>query len=201
MDFGNGCEQENLFIDTLNRTMVEPRRQCYPLPSVDLKKKAVGGILSVTVVSAQNLLRERSELGRDNNNSNGSLGRKSQGKFVEIACEDLMRKTRMQGGGLSPVWDETIDMVLHDNTGTVHFNVYEQGPNNNVKFDFIGSCEVKVINSFFCLQSHFVCFDNSLQVFLFPSHMREFCLVGKVKAAGVKRVPGESVGAEFFCVI
>ncbi len=149
MDFGNGCEQENLFIDMLNHTMVEPRRRCYPLPSVDLKKKAVGGILSVTVVSAQNLLRERSELGRDNNSSNGSLGRKSQGKFVEIACEDLMRKTRMQGGGLSPVWDETIDMVLHDNTGTVHFNVYEQGPNNNVKFDFIGSCEVKVINSFF----------------------------------------------------
>jgi hypothetical protein len=31
--------------------------------------------------------------------------------------------------------------------------------------------------------------------------MREFCLVGKVKAAGVKRVPGESVGGEFFCVI
>ncbi|CAK9876092.1 unnamed protein product [Sphagnum jensenii] len=135
---------ENLLIDTLNHTMVEPRRRCYPLPSVDLKKKAVGGILSVTVVSAQNLLREQSELGRDNNNSNGSLGRKSQGKFVEIACEDLMRKTRMQGGGLSPVWDETIEMVLHDNTGTVHFNVYEQGPNNNVKFDFIGSCEVKI---------------------------------------------------------
>jgi hypothetical protein len=114
---------------------------------VDLKKKAVGGILSVTLVSARNLLREGSELGRDSNGS--PLDRKSLGNFVEIACEDLMRKTRMQGGGLSPVWDETIDMVLHDNTGTVHFNVYEQGPNNNVKFDFIGSCEVKVINSFF----------------------------------------------------
>jgi hypothetical protein len=111
---------------------------------VDLKKKAVGGILSVTLVSARNLLREGSELGRDSNGS--SLDRKSLGNFVEIACEDLMRKTQIQGGDSSPVWDETIDMVLHDNTGTVHFNIYEQAP-DNVKYDFIGNCEVKVMVS------------------------------------------------------
>ncbi|CAK9192592.1 unnamed protein product [Sphagnum troendelagicum] len=132
---------ENLLINTLNHTMVEPRRRCYALPAVDLKKKAVGGILSVTLVSARNLLREGSELGRDSNGS--SLDRKSLGNFVEIACEDLMRKTQIQGGGSSPVWDETIDMVLHDNTGTVHFSVYEQAP-DNVKYDFIGNCEVKI---------------------------------------------------------
>jgi Ca2+-dependent lipid-binding protein len=143
-NLSNGCEQENLLINTLNHTMVEPRRRCYALPAVDLKKKAVGGILSVTLVSARNLLREGSELGRDSNGS--SLDRKSLGNFVEIACEDLMRKTQIQGGGSSPVWDETIDMVLHDNTGTVHFNVYEQAP-DNVKYDFIGNCEVKVMVS------------------------------------------------------
>ncbi len=62
---------------------------------------------------------------------------------MEIACEDLTRKTHLQDGGTSPVWNETIDMVLHDNTGTVHLNVYEQG-HNNVKYDFLGSCEIKV---------------------------------------------------------
>jgi hypothetical protein len=163
----NGCEQENLLINALNHTMVEPRRRCYALPVVDLKKKAVGGILSVTLVSARNLLREGSELGRDSNGS--SLDRKSLGNFVEIACEDLMRKTQIQGGGSSPVWDETIDMVLHDNTGTVHFNIYEQAP-DNVKYDFIGNCEVKVMVSsakFFCFEkqiaSHSFTFNKVVQ--------------------------------------
>ncbi len=154
--------QEKLFIDTVNRTMVEPNRRCYGLPAVNLKKHAVGGILSVTVVSAHGLTRIRHEDSRgesrssgsssghgssnhtsSNNGGGGSHNGRVRKKFVEITCEDLTRKTHLQDGGTSPVWNETIDMVLHDNTGTVHLNVYEQGP-NNVKYDFLGSCEIKV---------------------------------------------------------
>ncbi|GLJ18141.1 hypothetical protein SUGI_0320480 [Cryptomeria japonica] len=45
------------FIKTLTRTMVEPRRRCLSLPAVNLKKRVVGGILSVTVVSASNIFK------------------------------------------------------------------------------------------------------------------------------------------------
>ncbi|CAK9869456.1 unnamed protein product [Sphagnum jensenii] len=153
---------EKLFIDTVNRTMVEPNRRCYGLPAVNLKKHAVGGIISVTVVSAHGLTRIRHEDSRgesrssgsssghgsshhtsSNNGGGGSHNGRVRKKFVEIACEDLTRKTHLQDGGTSPVWNETIDMVLHDNTGTVHLNVYEQG-HNNVKYDFLGSCEIKM---------------------------------------------------------
>lgn len=163
-------KQEKLFIETLNRTMVEPRRRCYSLPSVDLKKQAVGGVLSVTVVSAQNLMRldskesrpssEKWANGDGSSNGNGyssshssshgsshgsGSGQKKtdKSKFVEMTCEDLTRKTRMETG-IFPSWNQDFDMILHDNTGTLHLNVYEQGP-NNVKCDFLGSCEIKVI--------------------------------------------------------
>jgi len=166
-------KQEKLFIDTLNRTMVEPRRRCFSLPAVDLKKKAVGGILSVTIVSAQNLAKldhresryhsseklangDGSSHGKSNGSSgsshsnNGSHGtpgsvnkRSEKLRFVEISCEDLTRRTGMKSGPFPHEWNETYDMVLHDNVGSVHLNVYEQG-HNNVKYDFLGSCEIKV---------------------------------------------------------
>lgn len=162
-----------MFVDTLNRTMVEPRRRCFALPSVDLKKHAVGGLLSVVVVSAQNVAKLETRDSRtphqmekavhgngsshgshgshgshasSNGNSHGSgTGRhgKSGSKFVELTCEDLTRKTNLQAGGVYPVWNEAFDMVLHDNTGTVHLSVYEQG-SNNVKYDYLGCCEIKV---------------------------------------------------------
>lgn len=43
--------------DTLAKTMIEPRRQCFSLPAVDLRKKVVGGIVYVTVISASKLSR------------------------------------------------------------------------------------------------------------------------------------------------
>lgn len=171
-------KQEKLFIDTLNRTMVEPRRRCFSLPAVDLKKKAVGGIFSVTIVSARDLAKldqresryysseklangDGSGHGKSNgssgssHSSNGSHGTSGSGnkrseklRFVEISCEDLTRRTGMQSGSFPHVWNETYDMVLHDNVGNVHINVYEQG-HNNVKYDFLGSCEIKV-GTVFC---------------------------------------------------
>lgn len=175
--------------------MVEPRRRCFSLPAVDLKKKAVGGIFSVTIVSA----RETDELdhresryysneklanadasGRANSNgssgstgsSHGSHGSSGSGnrkpeRFVEIQCEDLTHKTGMQSGAYPHVWNETYDMVFHDNVGTVHVNVYEKPRQNSVKYDFLGSCEIKVgaalfmslpSRSMFC-----ACCDSSLQ--------------------------------------
>lgn len=155
---------EMLLVDTLTRTMVEPRRRILCLPAVDLKKKAVGGIFSVTVVSARNLAKLDHRESRNSGNgavsngdgsnhassnegslgSNGSVNKKSEkSRFVEISCEDLTRKTGMQSGPFLHVWNESYDMVLHDNLGTVRLNVYEQG-HNNVNYDFLGSCEVKV---------------------------------------------------------
>lgn len=171
--------QEKLFIDTLNRTMVEPRRRCFSLPALDHKKKALGGIFAVTIVSAQNLAKldhkesryysseklANGDGGSSHGKSNGSSGGSSNGthhgsshggsggssankraeklRFVEISCEDLTRRTGMQSGPSPHVWNETYDMVLHDNVGSVHIHVYEQG-HNNVKYDFLGSCEIKV---------------------------------------------------------
>ena len=162
-------KQEKLLIDTLNRIMVEPRRRCFPLPPVDLKKKAVGGIVSVTIVSARDLAKIDRRESRNfndeklangdgsvrtisNGSSHGSNGsshggsvnkRSEKSRFVEMTCEDLTRKTGLQTGPFPHVWNETYDMVLHDNMGTVHLNVYEQAQ-NNVKYDFLGNCEIKV---------------------------------------------------------
>lgn len=160
---------EKLLVDTLNRTMVEPRRRCFSLPAEDRKKKAVGGIFSVTIVSARDLTKSSAQDSRNSSNAmmsngdasvhlsnngsnngsshggskNGSVNKKSEKlRFVEISCEDLTRKTGMQSGPFPHVWNETYDMVLHENVGTVHLNVYEQG--QNVKYDFLGSCEIKV---------------------------------------------------------
>ncbi|KAG0567966.1 hypothetical protein KC19_7G175800 [Ceratodon purpureus] len=160
---------EKLLIDTLNRIMVEPRRRCFPLPPVDLKKKAVGGIVSVTIVSARDLAKIDRRESRNfndeklangdgsvrtisNGSSHGSNGsshggsvnkRSEKSRFVEMTCEDLTRKTGLQTGPFPHVWNETYDMVLHDNMGTVHLNVYEQAQ-NNVKYDFLGNCEIKM---------------------------------------------------------
>ena len=184
-------KQEKLFIDTLNRMMVEPRRRCFPLPHVDLKKKAVGGIVSVTIVSARDLAKidrresrnlhdekfangdVRSNSNGSNHSSNGSshggsAHRKHEKlRFVEMTCEDLTRKTGLQSGPFPHVWKETYDMVLHDNSGTVQLNVYEQAQ-NNVKYDFLGSCQIKVSSrtdlfSIISPELQFSCCDISLE--------------------------------------
>ncbi|BBN09410.1 hypothetical protein MPTK1_4g19570 [Marchantia polymorpha subsp. ruderalis] len=143
---------EKLIKDTLIRTMVEPRRRCFSLPAVDLKKHAVGGVVNVMVVSAKNLCKapvqavSRSSSGekRSPNNNSGSQGGRVLSTFVEMTLEDLTRKTSLcSTGGSAPTWTDNFDMVLHEDTGTIHLNVYEQGT-NNMKFDFLGSCEIKM---------------------------------------------------------
>ncbi|KAL2630102.1 hypothetical protein R1flu_014788 [Riccia fluitans] len=142
---------EKLIGDTLIRTMVEPRRRCFSLPALDLKKQAVGGVVSVTVVTAKDLCKQVQGTGRSSSGSgkqspsnNGSGSQRVQSTFVEMTLEDLTRKTKLcLNGGSTPCWSDTFDMVLHDDSGTLHLNVYEQG-SSSMKFDFLGSCEIKM---------------------------------------------------------
>ncbi|KAI3735659.1 hypothetical protein L6452_15167 [Arctium lappa] len=137
--------------DTLNKTMVEPRRRCLSLPPVDLRKKAVGGVLHVTVVSAGKLSRN-SFKGSSTNRQQSStidasvLENHEVGKdfhtFVEVELEDLTRKT-LEVAGPNPTWDSTFNMILHDDAGILKFNLYECCP-DSVNYDYLASCEVKL---------------------------------------------------------
>ncbi|OMO87138.1 C2 calcium-dependent membrane targeting [Corchorus capsularis] len=138
-----------LLTDTLAKTMVEPRRQCFSLPPVDLRKKAVGGIIYVTVKSASKL--SRSSL-------RGSPSRRQPSfavdglqerfddnhlqTFVEVELGELTRRTDVRPGS-NPQWDSTFNMVLHDSAGAVRFHLYERTP-GSVKYDYLASCEVKI---------------------------------------------------------
>ncbi|KAI3920777.1 hypothetical protein MKW98_005603 [Papaver atlanticum] len=139
-----------LFTDTLVKTMVEPRRRCYSLPPVVLNKKAVGGIFSVTVVSATTQLPDKLkgcnsgglESSVRNGTSEGYSGNGVGQTFVEVELEELMRRTNASSGP-DPKWDSTFNMVLHDDAGIIKFNLYEWSP-NNLKHNYITCCEVKV---------------------------------------------------------
>lgn len=139
---------EKLFTDTLVKTMVEPRRRCFTLPAVDLRKKAVGGIIYVRVISANKLSRSsfkasrRQQSGSTNGSSEDVPDDKDLHTFVEVEIEELTRRTDVRLGS-TPRWDAPFNMVLHDNTGTLRFNLYECIP-NNVKCDYLGSCEIKL---------------------------------------------------------
>ncbi|XP_023002192.1 synaptotagmin-5-like isoform X1 [Cucurbita maxima] len=140
-----------LLTDFIVRTMVEPRRRCFPLPAVDLGKKAVSGTIYVTVISATKLSR---------NSLRGNSSRKSLSAymnsppeetltdeedlqtFVEVEIDELSRRTTVRSGS-SPVWNSTFNMILHEDTGTLRFNLYESNP-NHVKYDYLASCEVKM---------------------------------------------------------
>ena len=126
------------------KTMVEPRRRCYSLPAVDLQKKAVGGIIYVTVISATKLSRSSlrgSPSKRNENSCDVSLDKDLQ-SFVEVEAEELTRRTKIRSGS-SPRWDSTFNMVLHDEVGALRFNLYECTP-NSVKYDYLATCEIKV---------------------------------------------------------
>ncbi|KAA8542711.1 hypothetical protein F0562_023790 [Nyssa sinensis] len=109
-----------LFTDTLVKTMVEPRRRCHYLPSVDLRKTAVGGILYVTVISASKLsksyLKGSPSRRQQSSMINGSLEEQLDDKdlqtFVEVELEELTRRTECTPNG--------------------------------VKYDYLTSCEIKV---------------------------------------------------------
>ncbi|XP_073055714.1 uncharacterized protein [Primulina eburnea] len=135
--------------DTFNKKMVEPRRQCLALPAVDLQKKAVGGVLYVTVVSASKL-RLSDSRGSPSTKQTGSLTDTFEDgssnteirTILEIELEELTRKTKMSMGS-NPKWGSTFNLILHDNAGTVKFNLYECTP-GSVKYGYLSSCEIKM---------------------------------------------------------
>lgn len=137
--------------DTLVKTMVEPRRRCYSLPAVDLRKKAVGGVIYVTVISAGKLsrssLRGSPSRRQQNNTTERTLEEHTDDKdlqtFVEVELEELTRRTDVKRGS-NPKWDSTFNMMLHEDTGTVRFHLYECTP-SSVNYNYLASCEIKVL--------------------------------------------------------
>ncbi|KAL6847833.1 hypothetical protein ACP4OV_021961 [Aristida adscensionis] len=137
-----------LLTETIVKTMVEPRRLCFSLPPVDLRKRAVGGVLSVSVVSASNLSKKSTanELGNHQSSNgrtmSGILDDKISQTFVEVEVGNLMRKTSTSEGP-DPTWNSTFNMVLHGEMGVVKFLLYELD-SGGVKYNYLTSCEIKV---------------------------------------------------------
>nr|CAB3476439.1 unnamed protein product [Digitaria exilis] len=137
-----------LLTETIGKTMVEPRRLCFSLPAVDLRKRAVGGVLSVTVVSASNLFKSTaSAIGNRQSSNGGTVSGITDNKvsqtFIEVEVGNLTRKTSTSKG-LNPTWNSTFNMVLHGETGIVKFLLYELD-SGGVKFNYLTSCEIKGI--------------------------------------------------------
>ncbi|XP_068643741.1 synaptotagmin-2-like [Aristolochia californica] len=135
--------------ETLSKTMVEPRRRCYSLPSTNLRKNAVGGLFSVKVVSASKLLggstiggAERWQCSNGMSPSVGSSSGRSLQTLVEVELGELTRRTGVSEGA-NPTWNASFNMVLHESSGILRFHLYEWTP-NNVKYDYQTSCEVKI---------------------------------------------------------
>ncbi|XP_011081089.1 synaptotagmin-5 isoform X1 [Sesamum indicum] len=139
-----------LATDTLNKRLVEPRRQCLALPAEDLQKKAVGGILYVTVLSASKLSGSNLKGCASTKHINSSedtytddpVNSKELQTFLEIELGELTRRTDVRAGS-SPKWDTTFNLILHDNAGILRFHLYERTL-GNVKYDFLTSCEIKM---------------------------------------------------------
>jgi Ca2+-dependent lipid-binding protein len=113
------------------------------LPAVDLRKQAIGGVLSVTVVSASNLCKNTGNRQSSNGGTmSGTADNKVSQTFVEVEVGNLMRKTSTSEG-LNPTWNSTFNMVLHGETGIVKFLLYELD-SGGVKFNYLTSCEIKV---------------------------------------------------------
>ncbi|KAM7482995.1 hypothetical protein LguiB_007578 [Lonicera macranthoides] len=137
--------------DTLVKTMVEPRRRCYSLPPVDLNKKAVGGVLYVTVMSASKLSgsnlkgsppRRQQSSAIDGSTEEQYLNNKDLQTFVEVELEELSRRTDMKLGS-SPRWNSTFNMAVHEDNGIIRFHLYQCTP-GSVKYDYLTTCEVKM---------------------------------------------------------
>ncbi|XP_010916384.1 uncharacterized protein [Elaeis guineensis] len=138
-----------LCTETIVKRMVEPRRQCFSLPPVDLRKKAVGGVLSVSVISASNMGRQsmksiNSETRQSSTISqlSGNSGNKVLQTLIEVELGDLMRRTDV-GQGLNPTWGSAFNMVLHGDTGILKFHLYEWDP-SSVQLNYLTSCEIKM---------------------------------------------------------
>ncbi|XP_072999935.1 uncharacterized protein [Typha latifolia] len=139
-----------LFTETIVKTMVEPRRQCFSLPPVDLRKRAVGGVLSVTVVSASNVGRNSLKSDNSGSHTSSTVGHQSSGifgskvlrTFIEVGIDNLTRKTSISENS-DRRWDSTLNMVLHGDSGILKFHLYEWDP-SSVKHNYLTSCEIKM---------------------------------------------------------
>lgn len=142
--------QVKILTDTIVKTMVEPRRRCFSLPPKNLGKYAVAGLLSVTVVSANNLLGMKGSLSDKGSkcrisSSVGESDSKQIKTFIEVELEELTRRTDVKQGP-DPKWDEAFNMVMHDDAGILKFHLYEWSL-DSVKYDYLASCEIKVIKN------------------------------------------------------
>ncbi|KAK3225323.1 hypothetical protein Dsin_005185 [Dipteronia sinensis] len=139
-----------IFNDTLVKTMVEPRRRCFSLPAVDLRKKAVGGIIYVKVISASKLSRSslrgspsrRQQTYYTDSGVEDDYDDKDLLTFVEIELEELTRRTDIRPGS-DPRWESTFNMVLHEEVGVLRFHLYACTP-CSMKYDYLASCEIKM---------------------------------------------------------
>lgn len=129
--------------------MVEPHRQCLALPASDLRKKAVGGVLCITVLSARKIFSSSKgspsrihKCSAIDSKEEDQLENKELQTFVEIELEELTRRTNVRTGS-NPNWNSTFNMILHDNAGILRFHLYECTP-GSVKYDYLTSCEIKV---------------------------------------------------------
>lgn len=130
--------------------MVEPRRACFSLPSIDLRKKAVGGMLSVTVVSVSNLNvnsvrrnnAESSQSSLTSSQSSVDFGNQIEQTFIEVELGNLSRKTDYRRSS-NPTWNSVFNLLMHGDTGILRFYLYEGSP-SSVKLNYLSSCEIKV---------------------------------------------------------
>ncbi|KAK1565162.1 hypothetical protein Q3G72_020185 [Acer saccharum] len=139
-----------IFNDTLVKTMVEPRRRCFSLPAEDLRKKAVGGIIYVKVISASKLSRSslkgspsrRQQTYYTDSGVEENYDDKDLRTFVEIELGELTRRTDIRPGS-DPRWESTFNMVLHEEVGVLRFHLYACTP-GSMKYDYLASCEIKM---------------------------------------------------------
>ncbi|XP_020592907.1 synaptotagmin-5 [Phalaenopsis equestris] len=139
-----------ILTETLARMMVEPRRACFSLPSRDLRKKAVGGLLSVTVVSVSNLhvnsvkrnSVESPQCSLASSQSSADFGNQIEQTFIEVELGSLSRKTNFSRGS-NPAWNSVFNLLMHGDSGIIRFHLYDGGP-DSVKLNYLSSCEIKL---------------------------------------------------------
>lgn len=141
-------KQVKILTENLAKLMVEPRRACFSLPSIELRKKAVGGMLSVTVVSVSNfnsVRRNNAESLQSSLTSSQSsvdFGNQIEQTFIEVELGNLSRKTDYRRSS-NLTWNSVFNLLMHGDTGILRFYLYEGGP-SSVKLNYLSSCEIKV---------------------------------------------------------
>lgn len=131
-------KQTKLFTETLNKQLVEPRRGCFTLPVEEQKKGAVGGVVSVTIISAKRL----KDRVANNDEIKDALGSSVFKTFVEVEIKNLTRRTEaVTGPDLE--WDQEFNMYMHGESDIIKLNLCECAT-DSVKCEYLASCEIKV---------------------------------------------------------